>query len=212
MSARPILWLVFGCAGEPKRAADSAAVEVVACPEDADGDGYPVDVDCRDDDGAIHPGADELCDGLDNDCDGMSDEDVGFRYYGDADGDGFGDPDIFDDLCEAQGGVPNGDDCDDTDRNVNPNADELCDGFDNDCDGLVDDLDDDRRDPPTWYLDADGDGYGGSRLSIASCTAPVAFVDGASDCDDLDPLVSPGATEVADGVDNDCDLEVDEGD
>jgi len=96
---------------------------------DADGDGYSTLWDCNDADPATHPGAAEVCDGYDNDCDPATDDTT------DADGDGFSE------ICDN--------DCDDTDDTVYPSATELCDGLDNDCDGS----------PAGFEIDADGDGY-----------------------------------------------------
>jgi hypothetical protein len=61
----------------------------------------------------------------------------------------------------------------------------------------------------TWYADADGDGYGDSAVSQEAATPPSGFVDNADDCDDSDAAVNPGAEERCDGIDNDCDGEVD---
>ena len=105
----------------------------------------------------------------------------------DSDGDGF---------CES--------DCDDADASVHPGAAETCDGLDEDCDGEID-----EDAGPTWYLDEDGDGYGGE--AVVSCEAPAAYADNGADCDDTDETVYPGAEELSDGQDNDCDDEVDEG-
>ena len=121
------------------------------CP-DEDGDGYSTvggacgPVDCDDIDPAINPGATEVCDGVDNNCDGEVDEGVKNAYYWDGDGDGYGSP--FTDPIEAcsapEGYVSNNTDCDDTIAAINPGAAEVCDdGVDNDCDGDTDSADSD---------------------------------------------------------------------
>lgn len=98
--------------------------------------------DCNDADPTAHPGAIEVCDGRDNDCDALLDEDVKRTYYRDADGDGFGDPrnTLTSCLVPAAGYVEAIGDCDDTRADVSPSAEETCDGRDNDCDGVVDGL------------------------------------------------------------------------
>ena len=103
----------------------------------------------------------------------------------DADGDGF----------TAEDG-----DCDDADPLVSPASDEICDGIDNNCDGVVD-----EGVTEIWYPDADGDGFGADAEPTEACSRPVGFVPGATDCNDADPGVFPGALEVCDGVDTDCD-------
>ncbi|MFC1888937.1 M14 family zinc carboxypeptidase [Thermodesulfobacteriota bacterium] len=154
------------------------------CP-DADGDGYEADWcggdDCDDTDPAIFPGADELCNGLDDDCDDQVPADEA-----DADADDFL-------ICEN--------DCDDTNPNINPGAEERLDagncedGIDNDCDTLIDGDEPQCTCPEPDY---DGDGY-----DSEFC--------GGDDCDDTDPDVNPGADEsfdsgnCEDGIDNDCD-------
>ncbi len=97
--------------------------------------------DCNDAVAAINPAATEICDGIDNDCDGQTDEGVKTEYYADLDGDGFGDPNNTVVECsQPQGYVTNNDDCDDTDDAVNPSEEEVCDNKDNDCNGTIDDL------------------------------------------------------------------------
>ncbi|MCB9796991.1 MAG: putative metal-binding motif-containing protein [Alphaproteobacteria bacterium] len=180
-------------------------------PVDADGDGYDADEDCDDDDDTIHPDADEVCDGVDNDCDEAvddADDDLSgaAAWYTDADGDGFGDPATEQLACEApEGMISEAGDCDDADGQLHPDADEVCDGVDNDCDGAVDDEDDDLTGAPSWYDDQDQDGYGDPGTEQLACTAPSGVVDNGLDCDDDDMFVNPDASEVCDGVDNDCD-------
>ncbi|MFN3532342.1 MAG: MopE-related protein [Candidatus Brocadia sp.] len=113
------------------------------CPLDKDGDGYyasPCGQDCDDTDASVYPGAPEICDGKDNDCDNQVDEGVKNTYYRDADGDGYGDPDNTTQACsQPPGYVTNNQDCDDTNANVNPGGAEICNDLaDNDCDGLTD--------------------------------------------------------------------------
>ena len=178
---------------------------------DADADGYPACEDCDDSSDSVYPGADEYCDGLDNDCDGTADnEAVDARtWYTDADGDGRGDPTTGVSACtQPSGTVADGSDCDDTDDGVWPGAPELCDEVDNDCDGSVDEAD--AVDADTWYIDYDSDGYGSSSYAQAACTQPSGYVDNAEDCDDADASAHPGALEQCDGVDNDCDGDIDE--
>jgi hypothetical protein len=85
-------------------------------------------------------------------------------------------------------------------------TDEVCDGQDNDCDGLVDDQDPDLLDAPAWYADQDGDGFGESAQTTQACEQPSGHVEDATDCDDDDAQSYPGAEEIPyDGVDQDCD-------
>jgi len=136
---------------------------------DGDGDGYDScdDGDCDDDDPGAYPGAPESCNGVDDDCGGTVDE--GF----DGDGDSYT-------TCGADGTPGTADDdCDDADATTYPGAPELCDGLDNNCNGVV----------PADELDADGDGQ-------TECEG---------DCDDADGTIFDGAEELCDGVDNSCD-------
>ena len=180
---------------------------------DDDGDGYSeLDGDCDDDDASLSPGAAEYCDGIDNDCDGSTDEASAVdasTWYFDGDGDGYGDPTATRAACAAPSGyIADGSDCDDSDAGIRPGASERCDGVDNDCDGSVDEAS--AVDAATWYADADGDGYGDAASTTAACSAPSGYGADSSDCDDGDTGINPGASEYCDGVDNDCDGDVDE--
>ena len=108
--------------------------------EDLDADGYESTVDCDDNNINVFPGAQEICDTLDNNCNGLIDEALTITYWPDTDQDGFGDPSTPTPACEAiEGYVNNNQDCNDTDNSIFPNADEICDdGIDNNCNFMID--------------------------------------------------------------------------
>jgi hypothetical protein len=203
---------------------------------DVDGDGWVNIFDCDDDDDSVYPFAEDICDDLDNNCDGIPDEDESV-WYPDADYDGYGDADAepvyacpSDTLPTLASGtwVNNNSDCDDSTAQTHPEAPELCDEADNNCDGRVD------NDilPRTYWPDLDGDGFGNgdpSRQIVASCVRDPGYSPFDDDCRDDDPTVHPLITldrrihaplaslpletseasrdplYVADGIDQDCD-------
>ncbi len=172
---------------------------------DSDGDGWASD-DCDDTDGAVYPGAEEVCNGVDDDCDGDVDEGVETTYHADSDGDGYGDGAVEASGCEApEGYVVDGSDCDDTNAAVNPSVLEVCNDLDDNCDGVRD-----EGVLVTYYEDADGDGYGVATDPVEACEVPNGFAPTPDDCDDDDPGVHPGAFDRCNGVDDDCDGDVDE--
>ena len=172
---------------------------------DQDLDGVPTPTgggaDCNDGDAAIGPGIPESCDGLDDNCDGNIDEGVAFIYYVDHDGDGFGASDSRVEACEMPSGyVPSDGDCDDTREAARPHATEVCNGLDDNCDGIID-----EGVLLTFYQDADGDGYGKGGVSTTGCTAPAGYSALNGDCNDARGQIRPGAPEVwYDGKDMDC--------
>ncbi len=180
---------------------------------DADGDGWAACEDCDDGDAAVNPDATEVCDDIDNDCDGEWDEDDAAdasTFYADEDGDGYGDPDATTVACDQpESTVEDSTDCDDTSADTHPGADEYCDGVDTDCDGTLDE--DDALDANTWYADSDSDGFGDASTSTVTCDQPTGMVEDDTDCDDTDADVNPGATETCNDKDDDCDASIDEG-
>ncbi len=208
---------------------DTGQVEDCRSWTDADGDGFgdpetrtttPCDQvpegnvdngdDCDDTSDVVFPGAPERCDALDNDCDAEIDEDINYDWYGDADGDGYGDATAYVETCAPdEGYVADATDCDDTRADTHPDADELCDDYDNDCDGT---LDEDAIDPDAWYADTDGDGYGDASDVAFACDPMEGRVADFDDCDDTRAAVNPAAQEVCNELDDDCDGNVDDDD
>lgn len=170
------------------------------CPDDANSDQRDSDRDGIGDvceEASCVPST-EVCDGVDNDCDGQIDEGLFRDYYRDFDQDNYGNPDVSTSECSQPSGyVSNDDDCNDFDRDVHPGATEVCNEIDDDCDGRIDEgLSCDDDPPPVGRCnDFDGDGYdGGPSLECPTGT----------DCNDGAREINPGASEVCDGADNDC--------
>ncbi len=176
--------------------------------DDIDGDGACGDVDpCPfdnpdDSDGDSVCDSEDVCagddlldtdsDGYPDDCDNCPTVPQGQQLDGDADGYGT--------LC----------DCNDQDAAINPDAEETCDGIDENCDELIDN---DAIDGVVFYQDADGDGEGTSAATSTACdgAAPPGYVSNARDCDDSNPGISTAAIEICDGLDNNCNGSSDDG-
>lgn len=179
---------------------------------DADGDGF-IDAaygasDCDDGDPSINVFAAEICDGVDNDCTGAADDGLTvIQSWPDRDGDGWGDrgasPTV--DCAVPVGFVENDGDCYDWDASISPDAVEVCDFDDNNCDGTVD------EGHPYWfyYPDADGDLFGdAAAVPDLTCAPAAGWLRDNTDCDDTDAGVNPGVVEdptTPPGADEDCD-------
>ncbi len=206
---------------------DEEAAEAEIWFKDTDGDGYgdaesvvtacimPVGYvdnsdDCNDFASLVHPGGVEYCNGDDDDCNGTIDDGFDFvTYYRDADDDGHGyGLDAIVHCTPVAGYVTSSDDCDDDEFWANPDVAELCgDDIDNDCDG---EIDEDFESYP-FYLDGDSDGYGRDSEPVYDCAPPTGYVLTNTDCDDANAAVNPGEIEACNGLDDNCDLEIDEG-
>ncbi len=233
-----------------------AALAIGCRVKDEDEDGYTGVMDCDPQDPSVYFNAPELCNGVDDDCDGLVDEEVedAPTWYLDSDGDGYGDefepvqsctqpPAYVEDAtdcddedaayhpgapeddctdpndynCDGSVGYEDADgdghaaceDCDDADPSVHPLAIEVCNGIDDDCDGVVDGAD--AIDANTYYADTDGDGFGDPASTTRACELPAdGYVVNDDDCDDATASTYPGADETCNEVDDDCDGEADE--
>ena len=159
-----------------------------------DARGRPLGDDCDDADASRNPEAPEVCD------EGQVDEDCDPSTVGERDDDGDG---VTSSACcnstahERQCGP----DCDDQNAHVGPNATELCDGLDNDCNGRVD-----EDVELLLFADQDGDHYGTGEVALRACTKVHGYATDGGDCDDTDPAIHPGAPESCElpAVDRDC--------
>lgn len=185
-----------------------ASIRQCLAPESAVRDG----TDCDDSSAEVNPAALERCNEMDDDCDQFVDaaddsiDPAEAVWYRDADRDGVGNT-AFQAVSCAESGtyVHVAGDCDDEDDSAYPGGTEACDAVDNDCDSLIDDADADVVGQQWWYLDIDGDEWGENTPVSLGCFAPDDAVDRPGDCDDADPIVYPGAVEVCDQRDEDCD-------
>ena len=172
---------------------------------DSDQDGFAETEDCNDRDPSVHPDALELCDEaqVDENCDGVANDASAYDaidWYEDKDGDGAGDPDSTTKGCtQPIGYVGRPDDCDDSDSSTFPQAVEMCDSVDNDCDGSIDEGG--SADAKRWYRDQDLDGYGTLSDSIRSCEQPEGYTCVLGE----DGLTPTAASVCEDGCDNDGD-------
>jgi hypothetical protein len=163
--------------------------------------------DCDDNNPKINPKATEVCNGVDDNCDGQVDGTnlpSCKNYYLDADGDGYGQASVALCLCAASGlyTTSQAGDCDDKAPMVNPGAPEQCNGKDDNCNGKIDD---NPGNGTKFYLDADGDGWGVGNPVMLCAASGTTSATKVGDCDDTDKGVNPGMVEVqCNGKDDDC--------
>ena len=186
----------------------NTAVSIVSCTPPM---GYVLNnTDCNDSNAAINPDETEICNFIDDDCDGTSDDGITYLiYYNDADGDGYGAGAAGSYCTDPGAGFSlTDDDCDDLAFGINPGATEICNAIDDDCTGGIDSgltfLD--------YYVDADVDSYGDASASpVNSCSAVAGSVTNNGDCNDGNSAINPGATEICNFIDDDCDGTSDDG-
>lgn len=163
--------------------------------------------DCNDQNSNVHPNALETCNGSDENCNGLVDEEVQTTFFEDADGDGFGNLNSTALGCTVlQGFVENDDDCDDSNSQIHPNATEICNATDDNCNG-----ENNEGLAVIWYKDTDGDGYGNPTKTKLDCAQPVGYVADNTDCKDNNAAINPAAPEICNSFDDNCDGTINEG-
>lgn len=167
--------------------------------------------DCDDSNELIFPSAIDICNSIDDNCNGFLDEDALFTfYYQDSDGDNFG-TSLVDSLAcsEVIGFVIDNSDCDDSNFDINPGSIEICNEIDDNCNLSIDE----GLPLFEYYLDMDEDGYGTPDFSIEVCfdTLPLGYVADSTDCNDNNSAIFPGSPELLNGLDDNCNEVIDEG-
>ena len=183
-------------------------------------DHYRVDKggDCDDSDAQVNPSKTEICgNGKDDDCSGSQNDENAINctwFYEDKDQDGWG-TELKKCLCFGEGdftALPKDRvDCDDNNPDVNPGQKEICgNGIDDNCDKIIDKGEDAEGCTP-YYYDGDGDGFGLTENMKCLCGPEGKYTTGTlGDCNDKDKNIHPNATEICDGIDNNCNSQTDE--
>ncbi|MFM7310282.1 MAG: putative metal-binding motif-containing protein, partial [Flavobacteriales bacterium] len=175
---------------------------------DNDLDGFTnCDGDCDDFNPLIFPNANEACNNADDNCNALIDEGLLYtEYFEDYDGDGYGTVSLGTFCVAPLNGALLSGDCDDSQWEVSPASEELCNELDDNCNNLVDD----GLNETLYFMDADGDGYGSDSLGYF-CFNPAASSEIGGDCDDNNAMVYPTNTEVCNDMDDDCSGSIDDG-
>ena len=193
---------------------------------DSDGDGYgnpnnnqtaclpPVgfvlnNSDCNDSNSLIKPGAIELCNSIDDNCNVLIDEGLIFvNYYIDTDFDGYGSGIAINSCSPVFGNyVSNNLDCNNSNANIRPNALEICNGIDENCNSLIDD----GLPFTNYYIDTDGDGFGAGTATNSCSNLGPGYVANNTDCNNTNAAIRPGAVEICNSIDDNCNTAIDEG-
>ena len=185
-----------------------AGVAVNACSNP--GSGYVTNnTDCNNTNPAIRPGATEICNAIDDNCNISIDEGLTFvNYYIDTDSDGFGAGTATNSCSNPGSGyVTNNTDCNNTNAAIRPGATELCNAIDDNCNSLIDD----GLTFVNYYIDTDSDGFGAGTV-INACSIPgLGYVTNNTDCNNTNAAIRPGATEICNAIDDNCNISIDEG-
>lgn len=166
-------------------------------------------LDCNDANANINPNKPEICNTVDDDCDGLTNEGITFiLYYLDNDGDGFGNPNISLSACSPPAGyVTNNQDCNDSNALIKPGVTEVCNLVDDNCNGSINEglvfL--------NYYVDTDLDGYGAG-TPTNSCTPLFGnYVTNNLDCNNNNASIRPNAVEICNSIDDNCNNLIDDG-
>jgi|GEM_PF-1482366 len=163
--------------------------------------------DCDDNNNKTNPKATEVCNGVDDNCDGKIDEGVKTTFYKDNDNDNYGNPTDTTQACtKPTGYVTDNTDCNDNDATINPGAKEICNGQDDNCNKETD-----EGVTTPYYEDNDKDTYGNPSKVLNACAQPSGYVTNNKDCNDANATINPGATEIYNKVDDNCNDQIDEG-
>jgi hypothetical protein len=166
-------------------------------------------LDCNNFNANIRPNATELCNGLDDNCNSLIDDGLTFlTYYVDTDTDGFGaGSGTISCSNPGAGYVTNNTDCNNNNSNIRPNAIEICNGIDDNCNTLIDD----GITFLNYYIDTDGDTYGAGAATNACASPGVGYVTNNLDCNNTNAAIRPGAVEICNSIDDNCNNSIDEG-